>query len=81
MHVRYPLHVMKGLKRCCEPLTIHEKIGDSTKALSDGKTWNASHLTAFPVSAATADRDITEPVIDSPPRTRRFIQRPVRLKD
>lgn len=39
------------------------------------KTWNVSHLTAFPVSAATAD--IIEPVIDSQPRPRCIIQGPV----
>lgn len=81
VHVWKPLHVMKGHKRYTEPLSIHEKIGDSTYFLRDVKTWNASHLTAFLVRAATADRDIKEPVIDSPPRMRRGIQKPVWLKD
>lgn len=78
---RKPLHVRKGHKRYTEPRSIRGKIGDSPYILSDGKTWNASHLTSFPVSAAAADRDIIEPAMDSPPRTRRLIQRPATTRD
>lgn len=83
MCVQNLLRVMKGHKRYTEPLTVREKIGDSTYILSktDSKTWNASHHTAFPLSAATTDRDILEPVINCPPRTRRVIQNPVWLKN
>lgn len=68
---------MKGHIRYTEPLPIREKIGDSILS----ENLDAFHLTHFPVSAATADRDIVEAVIDSLPRTRRIIQRPVWLKD
>ena len=87
VRVRIPHHVMKGHRRYTDPLTIREKIGNSTYILSDGKTWNASHLTAFPNAAAraeTADRDFVEPEpaeVDRPPRPRRTIQRSGWLKD
>lgn len=81
VRVRNPLHVMKGHRRYTDPLTVTEKVGDSTYILSDGKTWNASHLTAFPDSAATTDQETVEPEVDYPPRPKRNIHRSEWLKD
>ena len=81
VRIRNPLHVMKGHRRYTDPLTISEKVGDSTYILSNGKTWNASHLTAFPDTAATTGQETVELGADRSPRPRRNIQRSGWLKD
>lgn len=84
VRVRNPLHVPKGHKRFSDPLTIREKVGNSTYTLSNGKTWNASHLAAFPDLTTTttdADQDTVEPQVVRSPRPKRDICKPGWLKD
>ncbi|KAJ8373726.1 hypothetical protein SKAU_G00043060 [Synaphobranchus kaupii] len=80
VRVRKPLHVPKGHQRFSAPLTIREKVGDSTYILSNGKTWNASHLTVFP-DTATTDEDTVESPVDRSPRPRRNSCQPGWLRD
>ncbi|KAJ8336764.1 hypothetical protein SKAU_G00379840 [Synaphobranchus kaupii] len=80
VRVRNPLHVPKGHQRFSAPLTIREKVGDSTYILSNGKTWNASHLTVFP-DTATTDEDTVESQVDRSPRPRRNSCQPGWLRD
>src|SRR4029434_2883931 len=53
VRVRNPLHVPKGHRKFSDPLTISKKIGEGTYRLSNGNTWNASHLTGFPTTTHT----------------------------
>ncbi len=53
VRVRNHLHVSKGHRKFTDPLKVNKKLGVGTYVLSDGKTWNASKLTAFPCTTTT----------------------------
>ncbi|KAJ8356856.1 hypothetical protein SKAU_G00196500 [Synaphobranchus kaupii] len=51
VRIKNPLHVLKGHSKFCAPVDVRRQVGPSTYVLGDGKTWNASHLTLFPIPA------------------------------
>lgn len=42
--IKNPFHVRKAHSRVTRPVTVTKKVGPNSSLLSDGKTWNASHL-------------------------------------
>jgi len=44
MRIRKPHHAPKAHPRFTSPVTVRKRIGPNSFLLSDGKTWNASHL-------------------------------------
>ena len=48
VRVRNPLHVKKGHSKFSEPLSVTKQRGPHSYTLSDGKTWDASHLSILP---------------------------------
>ncbi|KAJ8362815.1 hypothetical protein SKAU_G00116460 [Synaphobranchus kaupii] len=82
VRIKNPLHVLKGHSKFSAPVDVRRQVGPSTYVLGDGKTWNASHLTLFPIPAesetpaAAAPSSSVELAPDS--RVRR---RPLWLKD
>ena len=48
VRIRKPQHVPKAHPRFTSPATVRERIGPNTFLLSDGKTWNATHLAHTP---------------------------------
>ncbi|XP_039602201.1 uncharacterized protein K02A2.6-like [Polypterus senegalus] len=82
VRVRNPLHVPKGHQKFSNPVTINKKLGAHTYILSDGKTWNASHLVAFPDCASTpAQKEVNPPELPQSPRPKRSTHPPNWLKD
>lgn len=84
MHVRNPLHVPKGHRNFSDPFIISKKFGEGTYKLSNGDTWNASHLTAFPDTTAvpsSTDEDTMPLSSNSEPRPIQDTHQPKRLQD
>lgn len=75
----FHLHVPKGHRKFTDPLTVHKKLGVGTYVLSDGKTWNASKLTAFPCTI-TAPAENTGNCANTP-RPTRNVHKPSWLND
>lgn len=48
VRVRNPLHVKKGKFKFSEPLKVTQQKGPHSYTLTDGKTWDASHLSVLP---------------------------------
>ena len=82
VRVRNPLHVPKGHRKFSDPLTISKKLGEGTYRLSNGNTWNASHLPDFPTTTHTPTHEDTNPPDETPePRPLRDTRQPTWLKD
>lgn len=56
VRIRKPMHVHKADARFTGPLSVKKQIGPSTYILSDGKKWNATHLTLYPENIIVASR-------------------------
>lgn len=69
VRIRIPHHVPKAHPRFTFPATVRKRIGPNSFLLSDGKTWNATHLARIP-SVAGQDSDssglLHTPVSHSP---------------
>ena len=46
--MRNPERVKKGKSKFSEPLKVTQQKGPHSYALTDGKTWDASHLSVLP---------------------------------
>lgn len=57
VRVRKPWKVKKGELKFSQPKTVVTKKGLDTYLLDDGRTWNASHLSALPDLSTDADSD------------------------
>ena len=57
VRVRKPWKVKKGEQKFTDPHTVVRQKRPHTYLLDDGRTWNASRLSALPVSDTTMDMD------------------------
>ncbi len=48
VRVRNPVHVKKGRSKFSEPHKVIQQKGPHSYTLTDGKTWDASHLSMLP---------------------------------
>nr|XP_055041695.1 uncharacterized protein K02A2.6-like [Misgurnus anguillicaudatus] len=86
VRVRKPRHVPKAGRKFTVPLSVEKKLGSSTYVLSDGRKWNAAHLSLVPENTQPTIEDAqvnpgTENVVPEPVRGTRARQPPVWLKD
>jgi len=71
----------KGHRKFTDPLMVTERLGVGTRVLSDGKTWNALHLTAFPCMPTTPAENSAHYTRAHTTRPKRYVRKPSWLKD
>lgn len=86
VRVRKPMHVPKAGRKFTVPMLVNKKLGPSTYVLSDGKKWNAAHLSLVPETTQMTLENAqvnpgTENVVYEPVKSTRARQPPVWLKD
>lgn len=78
VHVWNP-HDSNGHRKFTDPLTVAKRQGMGTYILSNGKTWNATHLTAFPCGSESTEAAHDAQTTDTRPK--RGVQKPSWLND
>lgn len=65
VRVRKPVHVRKGESKFSDPMQIIMRKGTHCYKLSDGQTWNVSHLALLHTDFTLAEQSASTPPLES----------------
>ncbi len=84
VRVRKPTHVKKGTSKFSDPMQIIRRRGKYSYELSDGRTWDVSHLAPLHTDFWSAEQPISVSTSESVARStegQRVRRKPIWLKD